>query len=117
MALKPDQEIITSALTAVAVYGIFQLNAPNLADVKASSPGGAASMNTHKSVKTAVWTSAILVAGLGLLAKDPTIYTVGALVTVVEYWKYAHANTTGTGGQVVAPGSSTTGQPVPTLNQ
>ncbi len=117
MALKPDQEIIVGALTAVAVYGIFQLNAPNLADVKASAPGGGASMNTHKSVKTAVWTSAILVSGLGLLAKDPTIYIIGALVTVVEGWKYYHANATGTGGAVVAPGSAMTGQPAPTLNQ
>jgi hypothetical protein len=116
MALKPDQEIIVSALTAVAVYGIFQLNAPNLADVKASAPGGAASVNTHKSVKTAVWTSAVLVAGLGLLAKDPAIYIVGGLVTVAEGWKYMHANATDGKGGVVAPGASVNGQPSPTLN-
>jgi hypothetical protein len=116
MALKPDQEIIVSALTAVAVYGIFQLNAPNLADVKASAPGGAASLNTHKSVKTATWTSAVLVSALGLLAKDPAIYVVGGLVTVVESWKFMHANATDAKGNVVAPGASVSGQPSPTLN-
>jgi hypothetical protein len=117
MALKPNEQIIVAASVAVAVYGIFQLNAPNLADVKASAPGGAASLNTHKSVKTAVWTSAILVSGLGLLAKDPAIYIVGGLLTTVEAWKYHHANATDmVTGAVVAPGAAMNGQPSPTLN-
>lgn len=117
MALKPDQEIVVSALLAVSVYGIFQLNAPNLADVRASAPGGAASVNTHKSVKTALWTSAILVAGVGILAKDPAIYIVGGLVTSIEGWKYYHANATDQKGNVVAPGAAlNNGQPSPTLN-
>ena len=116
MALKPNEQIIVSAAVGTAVYGIFQLNAPNLADVKASAPGGAASVNTHKSVKTAVWTSAILVSGLGLLAKDPTIFIVGGLLTVVEGWKYMHANATDSKtGAVVAPGAAASGQPSPTL--
>jgi hypothetical protein len=115
--LKPSEEIITSAFTATAVYGIFQLNAPNLADVKASPPGGAASVNTHKSVKTAVWTSAIFVSGLALLAKSPAIYVVGGLVTVVEAWKYYHANVTSpSSGAVVAPGAGMAGQVTPTLS-
>ena len=42
MALKPNEQIIVSAATATAVFAIFQLNAPNLSDVKASQPGGAA---------------------------------------------------------------------------
>ena len=42
MSLKPYEQIIVSAAAATAVYGIFQLNAPNLADVKASAPGGGA---------------------------------------------------------------------------
>lgn len=117
MALKPNEQIVISAAVVTAVYGIFQLNAPNLADIKASAPGGAASKNTHSSVKTAVWTSAIMVSGLGLLAKDPTIYIVGALATIAEAWKFYHANSTSPGGgAVLAPGSATTGQPSPTLN-
>lgn len=118
MALKPNEQIIVSAATATAVYGIFQLNAPNLADVKASAPGGAASVNTHKSVKTAVWTSAVLVSGLALLAKDPAIFIVGGLITSIEGWKYYHANSVDQAtGAVVAPGSAVNnGQPSPTLN-
>jgi hypothetical protein len=114
--LKPNEQIIVAASVAVAVYGIFQLNAPSLADVKASTPGGAASLNTHKSVKTAVWTSAVLVAGLGILAKDPAIFIVGGLLTSVEGWKYMQANATDADGNVVAPGASVNGQPSPTLN-
>jgi hypothetical protein len=117
MALKPNEQIIVSAAVATSVYGIFALNAPNLADVKASPAGGGASVNTHKSVKTAVWTSAVLVSGLGLLAKDPTIYIVGGLMTIVEGWKYYHANATDQAtGNVIAPGASAAGQATPTLN-
>ncbi len=117
MSLKPNEQIIVSAAVGTAVYGIFQLNAPNLADVKASAPGGGASVNTHKSVKTAVWTSAIFVSGLALLAKEPAIFIVGGLITVVEGWKYYHANATDSKtGAVVAPGASVSGQPSPTLN-
>lgn len=119
MALKPNDQIIVSALTAVAVFGVFQVEAPNLADVKASAPGGAASVNTHKSVKTAIWTSAVLTAGLALLAKDPAIFIVGGLVTVAEGWKFMHANATDAAtGAIVAPGAAmNNGQPAPTLNQ
>jgi hypothetical protein len=115
--LKPSEEIQVSALSAAVVYGIFQLNAPNLADVKASKPGGAASLNTHKSVKTAVWTSAIVISGLALLSKSPTVFIVGGLMTAAEGWKYYHANAVDQAtGAVVAPGSAMTGQPTPTLN-
>jgi len=116
--LKPSEQVFAAAAVGTAVYGIFALNAPNLADVKASQPGGQASLNTHKSVKTAVWTAAIFVSGVALLAKDPAIYIVGGLVTSVEGWKFYHANATAPGGgPAVAPGASTSGQPSPTLNQ
>jgi hypothetical protein len=117
MALKPNEQIIVAAAVATGVYGIFQLNAPNLADVKASTPGGAASVNTHKSVKTAVWTAALFVSGLAILAKDPAIYIIGGLVTSVEGWKFYHANSVDSAtGAVVAPGTAGNGQPSPTLN-
>lgn len=115
--LKPNEQIIVAAGTATAVFAIFQLNAPNLSDVKASAPGGAASLNTHKSVKTAVWTAAAFVSGLAILAKDPSIFIVGGLLTTVEAWKYYQANSVDSAtGHVVAPGSAMGGQPAPTLN-
>jgi len=117
MSLKPNEEIMTAAAVAAVVVGIFTHDVNSLADIQHSSPGGSASANTHSAIKKAAATSAALVAGLGLLAKDPTIYIVGALVTVVEAWKLMHANVTGPNGQVAAPGASTTGLPTATLNQ
>lgn len=89
VSLKPNEEIQVGALVAAGVYGIFQLNAPNLADVKAAPAGNAIA---HGSVKTAAWTSAILVSGLAILAKSPTIFIIGAAMDIAEAWKYYHAN-------------------------
>jgi hypothetical protein len=116
--LKPSEEVQVAALVAILVVGIFQLEAPNLADVKASAPGGPASVNTHKSVKTAVWSAAIAVAGISLLTKSPTVYTVGGLLTAAEGWRYYHANAVDAAtGAVLAPGAAVNnGQPAPTLN-
>ena len=89
--LKPSEEIQVGALTAAIVYGVWQLNAPQLADVKAAPAGNAI---VHSSVKTAAWTSAILVSGLAILAKSPTIFIIGAAMDIAESWKYYHANAT-----------------------
>lgn len=87
--LKPSEEIQVAALSAAVVYGVFQLNAPNLSDVRYSKPGN---MHVHGSVKTAAWTSAIVISGLALLAKSPTVYVVGGTMIILESWKYYHAN-------------------------
>jgi len=89
VSLKPSEEIQVGALTAAVVYGIWQLNAPNLADVKAAP---AANQTVHASVKTAAWTSAVIVGGLAILAKSPTIFIIGAAMDIAESWKYYHAN-------------------------
>lgn len=115
--LKPSEEVQVAALSAAIVYGIWQLNAPALADVKASSPGGPASVNTHKSVKTAAWTAAVVGAGIAILARSPTVFIVTAALDIIESWKYYHANVSDAAtGAVVAPGANATGQAAPTLN-
>src|SRR5581483_5068418 len=90
--LKPNEEIQVGALTAAIVYGIFQLNAPSLADVRVSQPGTPNAQHVHGSVKTAAWTATVVTGGLAILAKSPTIFIIGGLMTVVESWKYFHAN-------------------------
>jgi hypothetical protein len=90
--LKPNEEIQVSALSAAIVYGIFQLNVPSLADVRVSQPGGQNAQHVHGSVKTAAWTATVVTGGLALLAKSPTIFIVGGVMTVIESWKYYHAN-------------------------
>jgi hypothetical protein len=114
--LKPSEELQVSALTTALVYGIWQLNAPNLSSVKAAQPNNS---TVHSSVKTAAWTSAVVTAGIALLAKSPTVFIVGGAVTVLESWKYYHGNAThpqtgavtipAQNGQPVQPGSSGTG--------
>lgn len=92
MNLKPSEEIQVGALVAAVVYGIFQLDAPNLADVRASSPGTKDSQHVHGSVKEAAWTAAVVTAGLAILAKSPTIFIIGATMITAESWKFYHAN-------------------------
>ena len=88
--LKPSEEIQVSALSAAVVYSIFAINVPNLSNVKAAKPGN---QNAHNSVKTAAWTATAVTAGLAILSKSPTVFIVGGALTVVESWKYYHANT------------------------
>jgi hypothetical protein len=92
MSLKPSEEIQVGALTAAIVYGIYQLDAPNLADVRASQPNTANANHVHGSVKTAAWTAAVVTAGLAILAKSPTIFIIGGVMNTIEAWKYYHAN-------------------------
>lgn len=89
MSLKPSEEIQVAALSAAVVYGIYQLHAPNLADVKAAPSGNP---TVHAAVKSAAWTAAVVTAGLALLAKSPTIFIVGSVLNVGEAWHYYHAN-------------------------
>ncbi len=91
--LKPNEEIMTSAAVLAVVYGIFEMQAPNLADVRASKPNGPAAANVHTSVKGAAWEATAVVAGISLLAKSPTIFVVGGLATSALAWHYYHANT------------------------
>jgi hypothetical protein len=92
MNLKPNEEIQVGALTAAIVYGIFQLDAPNLADVRASEPNTGSAQHVHGSVKTAAWTATVVTGGLALLAKSPTIFVIGGIMTIIESWKYFHGN-------------------------
>lgn len=91
MNLKPSEEVQAAAVTGALVYGIFSLNAPNLSDVKAAPAGNAVA---HGSVKTAAWTASVVVSGVSLLAKSPTIFIVGSLMIIAESWKFYHANAT-----------------------
>ncbi len=90
--LSVSEDVQVGALTAAVVYGIFQLNAPNMSDVKGMAQPG--NPHVHSSVKTAAWTATVVTAGLSLLAKSPTIFVIGGVMTVIETWKYYHANVT-----------------------
>lgn len=110
MALKPDSALMISAVTVASVISIFQLEAPPLANVKASAPGGQTAANTFSSVKGATISSAAVVGLIALLSKSPEVYTVGGLTVAILAFKYHKANVTHpVTGAVVAPGSGPTG--------
>jgi hypothetical protein len=106
--LKPNEEVMTSAAVLAVVYGIFQMQAPTLADVKASSPGNGI---VHSSVKGAAAEATAVVAAISLLAKSPTIFVTGGLATAVLSWHYYHANSQNpaTGQTVVTGGGNGNG--------
>ena len=87
--LKPEISIPAALALGVAVYGIFQVNLPNVTEVRA------ADMNdplVESSERAATWESAGLVATISLIAKDPTIFMIGGAFTIALAWKYRHAN-------------------------
>ena len=103
--LKPNEEVMTSAAVLAVVYGIFQMQAPNHADVKASMPNNGV---VHSSVKGAAAEAAAVVAAISLLAKSPTIFVTGGLATAALAWHYYHANSQHPGtGKTVVPGQGT----------
>lgn len=95
---------MTSAAVLAVVYGIFQVQAPSLADVKASQPGNGI---VHSSVRGAAVEATAVVAAISLLAKSPTIFVTGGLATAVIAWHYYHANSQNPAtGKTVVPGGS-----------
>lgn len=107
--LKPNEEVMTSAAVLAVVYGIFQMQAPTLADVKAAPANNGV---VHSSVKGAAWEATAVVGAISLLAKSPTIFVTGGLAVVVLSWHYMHANSQNpaTGKTVVPGGQSGTMQ-------
>lgn len=89
MALKPDVSLGVALATATVVYGIHSNMTPNNADVRSLE---ANNMDVQASERAASWISAAVVAGISLLAKDPTIFVVGGTMVVVMAWTTRHAD-------------------------
>lgn len=91
MALKPEVSLTVAAATGALVYGIFQAELPSMADVHAAP---AHNQFVSTSVNVAGWTAAAAVAGISLLAKDPTVFVVGGSLAAFLTWRAKHANFT-----------------------
>lgn len=89
MALKPDVSLGVALATATVVYGIHQNLTPPIADVRSLDKGNP---DVQASERAASWTSAAVVAGISLLAKDPTVFIVGGTMVVVMAWLTRHAD-------------------------
>lgn len=87
--LKPEVSITVALATGAIVAGVYFNALPPLADVRVAPQSN---RDIAASRKTAAWTSAAVVAAISLVAKDPTVFTVGAFFTVGMDWWYRHAN-------------------------
>jgi hypothetical protein len=101
MALRPEISLGASLAVMALDFGIFQLNMPVGADIRASAPHNSA---IDSSRKAAVWTSISACAVLALLSKDADIFIFGGGFAVALDWYYRHANAVHPGtGQVTLP--------------
>ena len=91
MSLKPELSLSASLAVMALDYGIFDLQMPTGADIKASAPHN---QSIDSSRKAAVWTAVSACAALSLLAHDANIFIFGGGFAVALDWYYRHANAT-----------------------
>lgn len=105
MALAPEASIGTGLAVAAIVYSIHSNFTPPVADLQ-SLPAG--NKDTDDAERRATWLSAGIVAGISLIAKDPTIFVIGSVATVGLAWFSRHATWTESksGPAVGSPGQS-----------
>jgi hypothetical protein len=87
--LKPEVSLPVGLATAAVVYSVYSNATPPMTDIRVGEPG-----NDHvaKTERAATIASAGIVAGISLVAKDPTIFIVGgAMVIIMSFWT-KHSN-------------------------
>jgi hypothetical protein len=91
VVLKPEVSLGVALATGALVYGIFQTGMPSLTDVRV---GPAQDGHINASRMSSTWTAAGIVAGVSLIAKDPTVFVIGGAMVIALDWWYRHANAT-----------------------
>jgi hypothetical protein len=86
--LSGENSIIVALATAALVLGIYNMKVGPVSDVHATDANDG---NMAASVKKAGWESVVVVAGVGLLAKDPNIIILGGAAIIAEELAYRHA--------------------------
>lgn len=89
MALKAEVSLPIALATGTVVWSIFQGALPSVADMRAA---GKNDDTIEGSRRLAAWTAAGVVAGVSLLAKDPTVFVVGGSMVIAMDWWTRHAN-------------------------
>lgn len=89
MPLKPEASITVGLATGVLVWSIYQGALPKAAEVRVSEQGDDAIQGSER---MATWTAAGIVAGISLVAKDPTVFIIGGAMVVAAAWWYRHAD-------------------------
>jgi hypothetical protein len=89
MALKPEVSLGMGVATAAVVYGIYTQATPSIADIRVGEPHDE---NIAGAERAASWTAAVVVGGISLIARDPTIFILGGGMIVAMAWWTRHAN-------------------------
>ncbi len=87
--LKPEASVVAGVAAAALAVGMYQNDLPTLAECRTSEPGDT---DLDGAERAATWKAAAVVAGVSLLAKDPTIFMIGGLAVVALAWSHKHAN-------------------------
>jgi len=87
--LKPEISLPVGLATAAVVYGIYQNGLPPVVDIRTAPQNHP---DVEGAERAAAWTSAVVVAGISLIAKDPTVFVIGGAMVVALSWWHRHAN-------------------------
>lgn len=87
--LKPEVSIGMGLAVGVLVWSIYQHALPSIVDHRVGDPDDE---NAAAAERLATWTSAGTVAGISLIAKDPTVFVIGGAMTVALSFWHRHAN-------------------------
>jgi hypothetical protein len=85
--LKPEGSVVAGIATIGVVYGLYQLNVGTVAEAHATRDNHPA---LETSRKKAGYSSLVLVSGLSLLTKDPTIFILGCATVIAMEIAYRH---------------------------
>jgi len=79
MALKPEYSVMSGLTVGAVVFAIHAQATPTQADIQALPAGN---KDVDSAERKATIMSAGIVAGISLLAKDPTIFIIGSAATI-----------------------------------
>lgn len=87
--LKPEGSMMAGLATAALVYGVYQNALPSIADARSAQPSN---VDLQAAERSAGFISAGIVAGVSLIAKDPTIFILGGSMVIAMSWWHRHAD-------------------------
>jgi hypothetical protein len=104
--LKPEGSLTAGVATMAIVYAIYSHSLPSQAEIHATA---ANDDNIEAARKKAIISSAAVVGGISLIARDPTVFILGSFTAVGLDFMARHANATSPEtGKLVAYGTTDT---------
>lgn len=101
--MKAEASLGMGLAVGVLVWGIYQHALPPLVDHRVGDVGDP---NAAAAERAATWTAAATVAGVSLIAKDPTVFVIGGSMVVGLSFLHRHANiVNAVTGRATAPGA------------